>query len=70
MAGELPRFHRGEPVIVTRPCLGVPAFSVGVVTKIYTATPPLYLVSFGAPLQAGPLPEAVLAFFKLTDAPG
>ena len=70
MATPLPRFHPGEPVFVTRACLGVPALSVGVITTIYRRNPTLYLITFGRALHAGPLPACVLAFLHLTDAPG
>jgi hypothetical protein len=70
MATKMMRFHPGEPVFVTRACLDVPALSAGVITKIYSRNPTLYLINFGRALQAGPIPEAVLAFLHLTDAPG
>lgn len=69
MAAEPPQFQPGQSVIVTRPCLGVPALSVGVITKIYSANPPLYLIHFGAALPDGPLPETVLSRLQLVGAP-
>ena len=61
MAADLPRFQTGEYVILTRPYLGVPTLSVGVIAKLSSTNPPLYLIHFGASITAGPFPETALA---------
>jgi hypothetical protein len=60
MATEHPRFQEGEYVMLTRPYLGLPARSVGVITALYSTHPPCYLVYFGEALPIGPFPEAAL----------
>jgi hypothetical protein len=70
MLAEATRFQPGEPVIVTRACLGVPALSVGVIAEIYSRDPVLYVINFGTAFRAGPIPERVLSLLQLTDAPG
>jgi hypothetical protein len=61
---EPPRFQTGEYVILTQPCLGFPAESVGVITQLYSTNPPLYLVYFGASLPVGPFPAHVLSHLR------
>ena len=70
MTIEVTRFQPGQSVFLTRACLDVPVFSVGVITKIYSRNPALYLINFGTAVRAGPLPEKVLALVRLADAPG
>jgi hypothetical protein len=60
MGTEPPRFQTGEYVILTQPCLGLPAQSVGVITRLYSTDPPRYLIYFGVALPDGPFPETVL----------
>ena len=61
MGTEAPRFQVGEYIFLTRPCLGFPAQSVGVITRRHSRNPPLYLVYFGASLPVGPFPAHVLS---------
>ena len=70
MAAEVTQFQPGQAVYITRACLGVPALSVGVITKIYTKAPALYLINFGRAFRVGPIPEPVLSLLQMTDAPG
>jgi len=58
---DLPRFQTGEYVILTQAYLGVPSLSVGVVTKIHSTKPPLYLIHFGESIPTGPFPETALS---------
>ena len=60
------RFQRGEYVILTQPCLGVPAHSVGVIDRLASANPPLYQIYFGESLPVGPFPAAVLCRLRST----
>lgn len=61
MAAEPPRFQTGEYVILTRPYLGVPALSVGIITTIHSTDPPHYLIDFGPSIPSGPFPETALS---------
>ena len=67
MDTELPRFQVGEYIILTQPCLDLPAQSVGVITKLYSTDPPRYLIYFGVALPDGPFPEDVLSHLRSTD---
>ena len=60
------RFQKGEHIVLTQPCLGLPAQSVGVITLLDSADPPHYLVYFGAALPDGPFPERLLSHLRAT----
>ena len=64
MDTELPRFLAGEYIILTQPCLDLPAQSVGVITRLYTTDPPHYLIYFGEFLPVGPFPQTVLSHLR------
>jgi hypothetical protein len=66
MATEPPHFQAGEYVMLTRPYLGLPARSVGVISELSCTHPRCYLVYFGESLPVGPFPEAAL--FRLRSA--
>ena len=57
-------FQEGEYIILTRPYLGLPRLSVGVITQRYSTNPPLYLIHFGVDLPVGPFPQDRLAPLK------
>jgi hypothetical protein len=61
MDTEPPRFRVGEYIILTQPCLGLPAQSVGVITRLYSTDPPHYLIHFGVALPDGPFPQTMLS---------
>ena len=69
MATKPARFQTGEYVILTPPYLGLPAQSVGVITRRYSPNAPLYLIYFGVSLPVGPFPAAALSRLRLTHAP-
>lgn len=50
----------GEYIVLTRPYLGLPAGSVGMITKRHSTRTPRYLVYFGESLPVGPFPETAL----------
>ena len=64
MDTELPRFQVGEYIILTQPCLGIPAQSVGVITRLYSTAPPHYLIHFGVSLPDGPFPQTMLSCLR------
>jgi hypothetical protein len=61
-----PRFQTGEYIILTQPCLGLPARSVGVITSLFSTDPPYYLIYFGESLPVGPFPERLLYHIRST----
>jgi hypothetical protein len=64
MDTELPRFQVGEYIILTQPCLGLPAQSVGIITRLYSTDPPHYLIYFGVSLPDGPFPQTMLSSLR------
>ena len=64
MATEPPRFQVGEYIILNQPCLGLPAQSVGAITRLYSTDPPHYLIYFGASLPDGPFPQTMLSSLR------
>jgi hypothetical protein len=66
MTFESPYFQKGEYIILTQPCLGLPAQSVGVITRLYSTDPPHYLIYFGESLPVGPFPQLLLYRIRAT----
>jgi hypothetical protein len=69
MDTELPRFQVGEYIILTQPCLGLPAQSVGVITRVYSTDPTHYLIYFGVSLPDGPFPQTMLSYLRSAHTP-
>ena len=69
MDTEPPRFRVGEYIILTQPCLGVPAQSVGVITRLYCTDPTHYLIYFGVSLPDGPFPQTMLSCLQSAHTP-
>jgi hypothetical protein len=55
-----PRFQVGEYVMLTQPYLGLPAGSVGLVTKCHSGPTCRYKIYFSESLPSGPFPETAL----------
>jgi hypothetical protein len=69
MATAHPRLRPGEYIVLTQPYLGLPAGSVGMITKRNRTHPPCYLVYFGEALPIGPFPETALIRLRSAGMP-